>query len=100
MKFNKKVLYILFSMILLVPLGLIGESPAWGEWDNAYYEKVLGFIPKGIENAEGVQSFMSDYSMKGLGSVAGYYLSAIVGTALVFGIFYLIAKVSKNAKYH
>ncbi len=100
MKLDKKILYILFAMVLLVPLGLITESPAWGEWDNAYYEKVLGFIPKGIENAKGIKTFMADYSVKGFGSVAGYYISAIVGAILVFGIFYIIVRVKNSAKHH
>ena len=99
MKLDKKVLYILFAMVLLVPLGLITESPAWGEWDNAYYEKVLGFIPKGIENAKGIKAFMADYSIKGFGDVTGYYISAVVGAILVFGIFYIIAKVKDSAKH-
>jgi len=99
MKIDKKVLYILFAMVLVVPLGLITESPAWGEWDNAYYEKVLGFIPKGIENSKGIKAFMANYSVKGVGSVEGYYISAIVGTLLVFSIFYIISRVKNNAKH-
>jgi len=98
MKIDKKIIYIFLLLLLLVPLGLISDASAWGEWDNGYYQKVLGFIPEGIKNAKGINALMPDYSIKGLGSVSGYYLSAIVGAVLIFGIFFVIVKVKKDAK--
>jgi len=89
---KKKLYYILFAMIALVPLGLISNASAWGEWDNEYYQKILGFIPSGIKNTHGVKALMSDYSLKGANSIVGYYLSAIVGVVAVYAIFLLIVK--------
>lgn len=100
MTLNKKAIYILISMLLLVPLGLLSESPAWGEWDNEYYEKAIGFIPQGIKNAQSIKAFIPDYSVNGVGNVTGYYISALIGILLIFGIFYFIAKVNNNAKHH
>lgn len=100
MKDKKGLFYIFLLMVSLVPLGLLTDASAWGEWDNAYYQKILGFIPEGIKNAKSINAFISDYSVKGLSDIAGYYISAIVGAVLIFGIFYIITKVKKDAKSH
>jgi hypothetical protein len=100
MKDKKRLFYIFLLMLAVVPLGLLTGAPAWGEWDNEYYQKMLGFIPEGIKNAKSINAFMSDYSVKGLSDIAGYYISAIVGAILVFGVFYIITKVKKDAKSH
>ncbi len=100
MKDKKRLLYIFLSMLLFVPIGLLTDAPAWGEWDSGYYQKILGFVPKGIKSAKSINAFMSDYSIKGLSDIAGYYISAVVGATLIFGIFFIIAKVNKNEKSH
>jgi hypothetical protein len=76
-------------LIALVPLGLLSDAPAWGEWERSYYEKVLGYIPRGIAHAGG-GGLLPDYSVPGLGEVGGYYLSALVGVALLAAIYYLL----------
>ena len=88
----KKILYPMLILFLLVPLGLLSENPAWAEWDNAYYQEVLGYIPEGIKNAFTIQSLLPDYSFAGLNDVASYYLSALLGIVLIFGFFYLVGK--------
>jgi len=93
----KKRLWILLAVLVaLTPLGLISESSAWGEWDNSYYEKILGFIPKGIAHANGVEGVMPDYTVRSTGSVAGYYISAVVGIALLFAIYLILWKMVKR----
>jgi len=93
----KKRLWILLAVLVaLTPLGLISESSAWGEWDNSYYEKILGFIPKGIAHANGVEGVMPDYTVGSTGSVAGYYISAVVGIALLFAIYLILWKMVKR----
>ncbi len=93
----KKRLYIvLFALAVLIPLGLLSGSPAWGEWDGAYYKKVLGFIPKGIQNAKSLNSPMSDYTLSGANSIIGYYLSAFVGIAILFVLFFVLMKIFKT----
>ena len=94
---NKKIkiaLIILGIMLLLVPLGLLTDAPAFGEWDNEYYKKILGFIPKGMEHFPNLQKpLLPDYSIVGANSVIGYYASAIVGVALIFLVWFIIGKI-------
>ena len=93
---KKKVMIILGILLALVPLGLLSENPAWGEWDLDYYKEKLGFIPKGMEQAAGLKPIIPDYEVPGLGSVSGYYLSAIVGVVLIFGVLFIIGKILKS----
>lgn len=98
----KKKLYILLGVLLaLVPLGLLTDADAWGEWDVSYFKEHLGFIPAGIEKVESVFNFkhiLPDYSIPGMNDVVGYYVSAIVGAALVFALYYLIYLMVKRKK--
>ena len=92
----KKIYYILIALIILSPIGLyLTDAPAWGEWDNSYYKKVLGFIPKGIENST-QNAPIGDYSINGVNEIVSYYLSAIIGVSLIFLIFYFLKKALKN----
>ena len=95
---KRKAFYILGILILLSPLGLISDADAWGEWGNEYYQKILGFIPEGIKNAKGINALMPDYSLSGTNDVVGYYISAIVGIVLLFGIYFILSKTLKNEK--
>jgi len=91
----RKIYYFLFGMIVLVPLGLISSNPAWGEWENEYYQQALGYIPKVINETEGVSVPFSDYTTSFFGEVGSYYFSAITGVVVLFGIFLLLQKVIK-----
>ena len=95
---KRKAFYILGILILLSPLGLISDADAWGEWGNEYYQKILGFIPEGIKNAKGINALIPDYSLSGTNDVVGYYISAIVGIVLLFGIYFILSKTLKNEK--
>jgi len=89
---NKKHLYIILGILfILLPLGLITDYSAWGEWEPETYQKLLGYIPEGIKNAHGF-SIIPDY---GEGSVIMYYVSAIIGAGLLYGLLYLLVK-TKN----
>jgi cobalt/nickel transport protein len=90
---KKKVLIVLGVLMTLVPLGLLTDNPAWGEWDLEYYKEKLGFIPKGIQNATSLHPIIPDYEISGLGSVSGYYISAIVGVVLIFIFYFILAKI-------
>ncbi len=96
---KKRVFIILGILTALIPLGLLTDSPAWGEWDKEYYKKILGFIPEGIEKAKEINAPLKDYSLNSLGDISSYYLSAIIGAVLIFMIFYFLAKVfhAKNS---
>lgn len=93
-----KLYIVLFILIVTVPFGLLSKNPAWGEWENNHYQKVLGFIPNGIKNAYAIKSPMTDYSINGLNNVVSYYLSAIIGLLLLYGIFYFITKFTGKIK--
>jgi len=99
----KKKLYILLAiLVVLVPLGLLTDADAWGEWDTDYYKKVLGFIPAGILKVQSAFSFkhlLPDYSIQGGNSVVGYYLSAIVGVILIMGLYYLLFLMVKRKNF-
>jgi hypothetical protein len=90
---NKKNLYIILGVLfVLLPLGLLSEYDAWGEWDNEVYKKLIGFIPEGIKNAHSF-SIIPDY---GEGSVIMYYISAIIGAGAIYALLYFIVKLKKN----
>jgi len=89
---NKKIFSLIGIILILVPLGLLTDSPAWGEWGSEYYEKVLGFIPKGMQESSSIKPFLPDYSISGVNDVVGYYVSAIVGVVLIFVIWLIIGK--------
>lgn len=88
----KKIFYPLIVLFLLIPLGLISENPAWAEWDNEYYQEVLGFVPEGIKNAFNIGAVLPDYTFSGLNDILSYYLSGMIGVALIFGFFYLLGR--------
>jgi hypothetical protein len=92
----KKVYYLLFGLILLVPLGLISENPAWGEWEESFYEQKLGFIPQGIKEGGFFNALIPDYSFSSLGEVSSYYISAVLGVVLIFGVFFALKKILKK----
>lgn len=88
----KKLILPLLFIISLVPLGLLSEHPAWAEWDTHYYQEVLGFIPSGIKNAFSMPTVLPDYAAQGVHDVVAYYLSALIGVAIIFGFFYLLGR--------
>ena len=93
-KSTKIALIILGIMILSVPLGLLTDAPAWGEWDNEYYKKVLGFVPEGMEKFNSfIKPILPDYSIPGHNEVIGYYASAIIGAIIIFLVWFIIGKI-------
>ncbi|MDT8902993.1 PDGLE domain-containing protein [Anaeroselena agilis] len=81
----KRYWLIFLIMALLTPLGLLAEGTAWGEWGPEDLAAMLGFVPKGIDQASSWwQALLPDYSVKGVGEKAGYVISALAGSALVY----------------
>jgi len=98
---KKKLFILLGVLIALVPLGLLTDAPAWGEWDSSYFKEVLGFVPQGIEKVENtihLKFLLPDYSLPGANDVVGYYISAVVGAVLIFVLYYLIYVMVKRKK--
>ena len=87
--------YLMLALwIVLSPLGLLAEGPAWGEWgadELAATQAVadgpeLGYTPSGLTDGFAWNAPIPDYSLAdaapGLPEWAAYVLSAIIGTAL------------------
>lgn len=93
-----KPLYILLAVLIcLVPLGLLAEGTAFGEWGAdeiasvVVNGKALGYTPSGLANGFSLSTLLPDYTVAGLPDVAGYIVSAIVGIALTIIVFRLLA---------
>ncbi|MCR5304095.1 MAG: cobalt transporter CbiM [Lachnospiraceae bacterium] len=97
---NKKpipVFALVAVLIAATPLGLLATGTAWGEWgadeiaDIVTNGSALGYTPTGLANGWSLNVPMPDYTVGGMGEVAAYILSAIIGTALLIIIFKLIS---------
>ena len=58
----------------------------------------LGYVPEGIEKGWSLDVLMPDYSLEGIGEVAAYILSALIGVALLVIIFKLVSIPLKGNK--
>lgn len=93
---------LLAVLVAIVPLGLLAEGTAWGEWGAEEISQVesngvaLGYIPAGLENGWSLESLIPDYSMSGVPEVAGYILSAVIGIAILIIVFRLLGTLKKN----
>ncbi len=86
-------LLVLVVIIGLVPLGLLTANPAWGEWDLSFFTQKLGVVPHGLQKLKDIYfAPVPDYSLQSLGSVAGYYFSALVGVLSVVLIFFFFVR--------
>ena len=101
-----KPLYALLStLIVLVPLGLLAEGTAWGEWgaeeiaSDASAGTALGYTPAGMTNGLELSTLFPDYSVSGLPDAFGYIVSAVIGVALLIIIFRLAANTRKEPAY-
>ena len=95
---TKKILFFLVFVIIITPLGILTNSPAWGEWEKSYFIKALGFIPEGIKKTSNfITPLFPKYNVSGNSLIKNQYLSALIGAAIIFIIFYLI-RLSLKAK--
>ncbi|SHJ31308.1 PDGLE domain-containing protein [Propionispora hippei] len=94
----KRYIWFLVAMILLTPLGMLAEGTAWGEWGSEELQTVLGYVPQGVVKVGGLwNAWLPDYSLEALGTgkaggIAGYLLSAIIGSLLSYCIVLLLVK--------
>lgn len=91
-------------LIILSPLGLIlpehfKAGSAWGEWGADEMQKLVGYIPKGLEKLSSLWNApIPDYAFKGqeekgiLHLSFGYIISAILGIAIIVIVVWLIGK--------
>ena len=93
MKRIKQLWIAIFVLCLLSPLGLLASGDAWGEWGKEFFQKLLGFVPEGLDRYSDIwKAPLPDYTIPGLGEVPGYILSAAAGIALVIAITWFLGK--------
>ncbi|MDD5406360.1 MAG: hypothetical protein PHE73_05395 [Sulfurovaceae bacterium] len=91
---TKTLILFLLIMIALVPLGLISEYPAWGEWGIEEFQTMIGYIPHGMQNAS-TNAPIPDYEFHGLSPLWSTLISASIGVALSF-LFFTAIKKTRN----
>ncbi|MGP8050211.1 MAG: cobalt transporter CbiM [Desulfobaccales bacterium] len=83
------------SLLALSPLGLLASGTAWGEWGAAELQKILGFIPAGMQRLADTWSHapFGDYALPGFesfwSSALVYLLCAVIGAGSISLLTYL-----------
>ena len=96
---QRKYWIILFIMAVVSPLGLLAEGTAWGEWSSDDIHQLVGYVPKGMEQAQQWwQATFPDYTIPLLGEgkifeSIGYICSAFIGSSLIYGLATVYGKV-------
>ncbi len=92
MRYGKALVAIIALAIISPVFGVILADAVGYHEPLDVAAETLGLKEKDIEWG----SPLPDYSVPGLDPVTGYIISGIVGAAVVFGIAYLLSRVSKK----
>ena len=104
MKVMTKLWIGLAILIILSPIGLIlpehfKAGSVWGEWGSDEIQKLVGYIPQGLEKLSSVWSApMSDYIFKSWKGKSlshlsvGYIVSALLGIVITMAVMLLLGK--------
>ena len=97
-------------LIVLSPLGLIlpehfkADSP-WGEWGANEMQKLVGYIPKGLEKLSNFwKAPIPDYVFKGWGGKGlphrslAYVMSAVIGILIIVAVTLIVGKILAGKK--
>ncbi len=101
---TKKLWIAIGILVILSPLGLVipalfGAGGAWGEGGIEEINKLIGYIPGGMEKLGHFwKSPMPNYTVPGqkqglAHGMLGYLLTALIGVAVTAGLAYALAKV-------
>lgn len=94
MKITSKLWIGIAILIILSPIGLVlpehfKAGSAWGEWSIEEMQKLVGYVPKGLEKLANLWAApIPDYAFKGWEEKGlpdlsfAYIISAIVGIAI------------------
>lgn len=105
MKVTTRLWIGLAILVVLSPLGLIlperfKAGAAWGEWGAEEMEKLIGYIPRGLEKISAIWNApLPDYVFrgwegKGLSHLSlGYLLSAVAGISIIVIVMLLLGKI-------
>ncbi|MGD0216546.1 MAG: cobalt transporter CbiM [Desulfobaccales bacterium] len=91
----RKFWWALGVLIVLSPLGLLASGTAWGEWGADELQKMLGYLPAGMQRLADTWSHapFSDYSLPGFASFWSsaiiYIICAIIGVGVISLLTYL-----------
>lgn len=89
-KTGKPLTALLIALMAAVPLGLLAEGTAWGEWGTDEIAATgAGYTPAGMQNGFEWSALLPDYSLSGMPDWLGYVLSALIGACLLIIIFRL-----------
>ncbi len=95
-KTSTPVRILMAALILAVPLGLLAEGTAWGEWGTDEIVEMAGYTPAGMTGGFEWSSLLPDYSVGNLPEWFGYILSAVIGAAALIIIFKLFSNGKKT----
>jgi cobalt/nickel transport system permease protein len=84
----------LAGLVLLTPIGVLAPGTAWGEWGAAELKSTLGFVPAGLQKLGALwTAAIPDYVPPFIANpLVGYVVAALLGSALVIGVTWLIAR--------
>jgi hypothetical protein len=88
----------LVVLVVLVPIGLIASGTAFGEWGPDELQQAVGYVPAGLQNLNSLWNApLAGYDLPGQHDTIptqtpGYYVSALVGVLVAFGIAYFVGK--------
>lgn len=91
----RKFWWALGVLIALSPLGLLASGTAWGEWGAEELQKMLGFIPSGMQRLADTWSHapFGEYSLPGFESFWSaaliYICCAVIGVGTISLLTYL-----------
>ncbi len=105
MKITTKFWIVVAVLIVLSPLGLIlpehfKAGAAWGEWGIDEMQKLVGYIPHGLEKLSSLWNApIPDYAFKGWEEKGlphlsfAYIISAIIGIVITVAVVLIIGKI-------
>jgi hypothetical protein len=95
----KRLKLCLAILMIFSPLGLVAEGTAWGEWSAEEIQNTFGYVPEGMARfSDWWQALFPDYTLSvfggsSLGHSAGYIISALIGSIIIYGVAVLLARV-------
>jgi hypothetical protein len=96
-KVLRNLLIWLLILVILVPLGIIANGTAYGEWSVDELQSLIGYVPGGFASLNGlyhapIPDYGTDWASSFIGQSLGYYLAAIIGVSLLAVLFFLIGR--------
>jgi len=96
---KKKPIFILMAVLIaLVPIGLLAQGTAWGEWGSDEIMKITGlsYVPVKLGTGWSLSSVFPDYTMAGIPDAISYIMSAIGGVAIMIIVFKVASSLVKG----